>query len=105
MSSQKRRQKDAIVWCPCHGVQNPVEAVRDTLAELVEFIREPSRDELSDIAYGVGRVLGAVVQRPYIRVPGDGLHVAKIEKRMREYGCIRSTRHLKDGRCPNLSTN
>jgi hypothetical protein len=39
--------------------------------------------------------------RAYTAVYGDGRHVEKIEARMREYGCIRSKRHLKDGACPS----
>jgi len=72
----------------------------DIISELGEIIAEPSRDELSDIAYGIGRLLGSVVRRSYVRVPGDRRHVAKIQERMVEYGCIRSRRHLVDGACP-----
>lgn len=88
-------------WCGCMRPVPVRQAVRDIVDEAVELLREPSRDELSDVAYGIGRLLGAVVGRTYVPVPGDGLHVRKIEERMAEYGCIRSRRHLLDGRCPS----
>ncbi|WP_216726058.1 hypothetical protein [Hymenobacter siberiensis] len=62
--------------------------------EVVEFIESPSRDELSDIAFGIGRLVGALLGRKYVSVPYDGLHVAKCNERMAEYGHFRSRRHL-----------
>lgn len=88
-------------WCGCMRPQGPREALRDIWGELCEFVEEPSWDEASDIAYGIGRLLGGLRGRVYTAVPGDGRHVAKIEARMREYGCIRSKRHLQDGTCPS----
>ena len=81
--------------------QSPREALRDIWGEVREFVEAPSWDEASDIAYGVGRLLGGLRGRVYISIPGDRRHVAKIEARMREYGCIRSKRHLQDGACPS----
>lgn len=88
-------------WCACMGRVAPARAVRDILDEAVEMLKEPSKDELSDIAYGIGRLIGSLTGRPYVPFPGDALHVRKIEERMREYGCIRSRRHLIGGACPS----
>lgn len=90
----------AMQWCGCMRPQTPREALRDIWGEVREFVAEPSWDEASDIAYGVGRLLGGLRGRVYVAVPGDGWHVTKIQARMREYGCIRSKRHLRDGACP-----
>ena len=70
------------------------EAVSTLLDEVVEFCEEPSRDEASDIAFGVGRLLGAVIGRKYVPVWGDGLHVAKCNARVAEYGHFRSRKHI-----------
>lgn len=45
---------------------------------------------------------GSLVGKPYVRIfPGGKLHIQKIEKRMDDYGCIRSKRHLISGICPS----
>jgi len=88
-------------YCDCHKAIALKQAVRDIRDEWTELKEEPSMDELSDVLYGVGRLLGSLIRVPYIRIPGDGLHVKKINDRMQEYGCIRSKRHLIDGSCPS----
>ena len=88
-------------YCKCHNTLSLHEALKTTWDEVVEFVAEPSKDEASDIVYGLGRVLGALINRPYVRLPGDGIHVRKIQKRMDDYGCIRSKRHLLNGKCPS----
>ena len=93
-----------IQWCSCHQTLRAPAAIRDILAEAREFLQEPSRDEMSDIMYGIGRLLGSLVNRPYVHVPGDRLHIEKIEKRVQEYGCVRSKRHLVDGKCPGIGS-
>ena len=87
--------------CGCQTVATLREAVMELADELVEFIKDPSQDELSDCAYAVGRIIGACVGKVYVRVPGDGRHVKKIQRRLDEYGCIRSRKHLVNGRCPS----
>lgn len=80
-------------------VKQALEALKD---ETVEFFREPSKDEASDIAYCINRLGGALIKRPYLNiVGGTKTHIDKIEQRMKEYGCIRSSRHLINGKCPS----
>jgi hypothetical protein len=75
---------------------------RGELYELFEVKNlEEFKDELSDIAYGIGRLVAGIFGRNYVRVPGDTLHYEKIAARMAEYGCIRSKRFLVEGRCPS----
>ena len=62
--------------------------------EAVEFCQEPSKDEASDLAFGVGRLLGAIFGKKYVSFWGDGRHLAKCQERMNAYGYFRSTRHL-----------
>ena len=88
-------------YCDCHKAIAPRKAIRDIRDEWTELKEEPSMDELSDVLYGVGRLLGSLIRMPYVRIPGDGLHVKKINDRMQEYGCIRSKRHLINGICPS----
>ena len=59
------------------------------------------KDELSDISYGFGRLIAGIFGKSYIHIPGDKLHLTKMKDRMDEYGCVRSTRFLINGRCPN----
>ncbi|GAC1598831.1 MAG: hypothetical protein NVS3B25_25120 [Hymenobacter sp.] len=79
---------------PAFGVLTLGEAWSTLADELTEFFESPSRDELSDIAFGLGRLAGALLKRKYIRMPYDGLHVTKCNQRMVEYGHFRSRRHL-----------
>ena len=83
-------------WCSCMGVLKPKEALEGILDELKEFIEEPSRDEASDILWGVGRLIGGVLNRPYVKVPGDRLHYEKVVQRMDAHGCVRSKNHPTD---------
>ena len=70
------------------------QALHDIADEVVEFVQSPSRDEASDIAFGLGRLLGALCKRKYVGVWGDSLHIAKCNERFVEYGHFRSRRHL-----------
>lgn len=92
-------------YCACLDVRTVPDALRDLADELAELpgVRHPTgaADELSDISWAVGRLLGSVLGRPYLRVPGDRRHTRKIASRMRTHGCVRSRRHLTAGRCPS----
>lgn len=81
-------------YCSCFKRRTVSDAIRDIADEVAEFVAQPSRDELSDICFGIGRLLGSLVGREYVRFMGDGAHVAKINKRMSDYGCIRSRNHF-----------
>ena len=103
-------------WCNCLEPRGVRDAIADLFSlelvggsrrgELYELFEvkslEEFKDEVSDIAYGIGRLIAGVFGREYVRIPGDGRHVAKIQARMTEYGCIRSKRFLtNEGRCPS----
>lgn len=62
---------------------------------------EEFKDELSDISWGIGRIIGGFVKKAYVRIPGDGIHYRKVVDRIEQYGCMRSKRFLVDGHCPN----
>ena len=89
-------------YCKCHAVLTLKEALVGLKDEIVEFVDEPSKDEASDIVYCLNRLAGTLTRRPILNVfPGGGIHIEKINERMNAYGCIRSKRHLIDGRCPS----
>jgi hypothetical protein len=75
--------------------------VIDETKELFTAPRGERADELSDVMYGVGRLVGSVLGREYVRMPFDAAHRKKISERMEAYGCIRSRRWLVAGRCPS----
>lgn len=79
--------------------------LRDIWDEVVE-VKDADEflDEWSDVMWGVGRLIGYFKKVDYVRVWGDEKHVEKIKKRMDEYGCVRSRRHLVDGKCCSLCT-
>ena len=74
----------------------------DELVELSEAKDwEEFKDEWSDVVFGVGRLLGYFWGVKYVSLWGDERHVKKIEARMLEHGCVRSKRHLLNGKCIN----
>ena len=91
-----------MTYCLCHSTLTLSQAKEGLFDEIKEFIAEPSLDEASDIIYCLNRMAGSLVGKPYVRIfPGGKLHIQKIEKRMLDYGCIRSKRHLISGICPS----
>ncbi len=77
-----------------------VKEIWDEVCEVCEArSMEELKDEVSDVMFGVGRLLGYVCGKVYVSVWFDGRHVKKIERRMEEYGCVRSKRHLVEGKC------
>uniref|UniRef100_A0A6C0JJW2 Uncharacterized protein n=1 Tax=viral metagenome TaxID=1070528 RepID=A0A6C0JJW2_9ZZZZ len=94
--------------CACYtnegvGLGTRCQDIWDELVELfeVETVDE-FLDEWSDVVYGIGRLIGWFWGVEYVGVYGDARHIKKIEGRMREHGCIRSRRHLIDGKCCSL---
>ena len=55
------------------------------------------KDEASDVSFGVGRLIAGLFGKVYVRVPGDRLHVLKIDVRMIRQGCVRSERKVAAG--------
>lgn len=72
------------------------------LDEVREFLHEPTWDEFSDISFGLGRLIAGFFGKVYITIPFDRRHKEKIGARMKEYGCVRSRRHLINGQCPSI---
>ena len=107
--------KKKVEWCGCMDVRSWREGLADIFSrelvdgkprgELWELFEVKSfaefKDELSDIAWGFGRILGGFRGKAYVRVPGDGIHYEKVVNRIEDYGCMRSKRFLIDGHCPN----
>lgn len=109
------KTKKNVRWCGCMQVRSPKEGFADIFSrtlvdgkprgELWELFSiksfEEFKDELSDIFWGVGRIIGGFLGKAYVRVPGDRIHYRKVVGRIEEYGCMRSKRFLVNGRCPN----
>jgi NTP pyrophosphatase (non-canonical NTP hydrolase) len=81
--------------------------VKEIWDEVVEVFGSRSveelKDEVSDVMFGFGRLAGYMCGRVYVKMWYDERHVRKIEKRMEEYGCVRSRRHLVNGMCSCLA--
>jgi hypothetical protein len=106
---------EQVKWCGCMDVRSFKQALADLFStelvdgkkrgELFELFEvksfEEFRDELSDISWGVGRLIAGLFGKVYVRIPGDGIHYKKVVNRVEEYGCMRSKRFLVNGRCPS----
>jgi len=111
--------KEEVKWCGCMQVRSWKDGLADIFSrELVDNKRRGElyelfevkdfnelKDELSDIAWGIGRIIGGLKKKAYVRVPGDGIHYYKALSRINEYGCMRSKRFLVEGKCPNEKNN
>jgi len=94
----------------CDCVQNRpgdwklrIQEIWDEVVELTEVKSwDEFVDEWSDVVFGFGRLLGYFWGVKYVSLYGDQRHVQKVEARMREYGCVRSRRHLVKGMCCSL---
>lgn len=89
-------------FCACASRIAPSTAFGHLADELRELFSEPSLDELSDVCFAWGRLVGSLLGRAYVRTPFDGRHRRKMHERMTAHGCVRSGRHLRDGACPSL---
>jgi len=81
------------MYCTCHGILPVKVAVSHLVDEMLELARTPNRSELSDVAYSINRLAGALLKREVVGILPATNHVAKINLRMSTYGCIRSRSH------------
>ena len=102
-------------WCKCMEPRRFRDAIADLFSgELIDGKRrgevyelfevksfDEFCDELSDISWGIGRLVAGLFNKVYFRVPGDRRHYDKVTNRVLEYGCTRSKRFLVDGHCPS----
>jgi len=96
-----------VKFCGCvrNGKGELGQRLRDLWDEVIELAEAKSVDEFwdewSDIVFGLGRLVGYFKGVGYVRVWGDERCVYKKMRRMSEYGCTRSRRHLFCGICPS----
>lgn len=89
-------------WCRCLSEKRSLsDSIKDIYNEIVDFVYFPSLESGSDIMFSLGRLLGLLSGKNYISLPGDKKTLEKFAYRMFSYGCIRSRRHLINGKCPN----
>ena len=89
-------------YCNCYQPLPVKTALRYLKEETIEFIQKPSMDELGDVVRVVNRLAGALFKRTEIQIlPYPKVHLDKVNSRMKANGCIRSTSHLVDGKCPS----
>jgi len=97
-----------VEFCDCvsNGSGEWRNRIVDIWDELVELIEVKSWDEFldewSDVVFGFGRLLGWAWGVKYVHLYGAERHIEKIKRRMAEYGCVRSRRHLVCGKCRSI---
>lgn len=89
-------------YCQCLTPLSLRQGYKDLAEEMGEFMEKPSLDEFSDCTFALGRIAAGLFGKVYFPMPFDGRHKRKILARMVEYGCVRSKRHLRDGKCPSV---
>ena len=95
-------------FCGCWDVRRPKDAWLDMFSlefkkngersgeffELVGAVKKMDLDEIldeiSDMAWGVGRLIAGIFGKKYIRIWGDNRHYVKVAERYENNGCIRS---------------
>ena len=110
---KKKMKKEKVMersyeFCGCWGVRKFKDAWLDMFSlkkkkngersgEIFELFGEIKKlniegilDELSDLSWGIGRLIGGLFGKEYVKIWGDRKHYEKKVERMNEYGCIRS---------------
>lgn len=85
--------RDEFEKCGCLDGKHGIEPLRDEWNELL--------DELSDVMFALGRVLGDRLGIFCLPLPFQGRHIEKMRARHAKQGCVRSSKHLVDGHCPS----
>lgn len=88
--------------CNCWKPLSIRRAVGALVEETCEFVLKPSLDEFDDMKVCLNRLVGSLINQATFDLVATPRYDAKVGSRMKQYGCIRSTRHLVDGRCPSL---
>jgi hypothetical protein len=88
-----RRPKDA--WLDMFGMKRKKNGERsgevfELLNAIKKWDKEEIVDEISDMAWGVGRLLSGLFGKEYFNIWLDERHYQKKLGRMRDYQCIRS---------------
>jgi hypothetical protein len=76
-----RELKDA--WLDMFGLEMKKNGERS--GEVFELI-----NAISDMCWGIGRLIGGLFGKKYVRIWGDKRHYLKVKERFEECGCIRS---------------
>jgi len=82
-------------WLDMFGLEMKKNGERSgEVFELINAIKkwdkEEVLDEISDMCWGVGRLIGGLFGKEYVRIWGDRRHYLKVKERFDECGCIRS---------------
>lgn len=88
------------IRCNCWTPLPVGKAFKAVIDELSEFLN-PTLDEWDDVEVCVNRLIGSFFKKACVPLLNTPLYDSKAAMRMSDHGCIRSTRHLIDGRCPS----
>lgn len=92
-------------YCQCYQPLPLKTALRYVREEVTEFVQEPSMDELGDVIRVINRLAGSICNRAEVTIiPNLKRNMEKVNDRMSRYGCVRSPRHLVNGKCPSIQT-
>lgn len=94
-----------ITRCNCWVPLSTKQATAALLDEILEFVSKPSLDEFDDVKVCLNRLFGSFINEATFELMTTPLYDAKVTSRMEQYGCIRSARHLVDGRCPSSKSD
>jgi len=88
-------------WCGCLQPLTFSKAIKNLIGDIGKLLISPGFEGASDVVFATGQLLGSVVGEKYISLPGDSLTISKFRNRMLSHQCIRNSRHLIKGKCPN----
>lgn len=78
-------------WATCGCVSNPDKlsmAIKNLYRSVVKFIKFPMCEEGSEVCFRFGRLLGSIIDKPYVFVPGDTIALDRMEENMLKCGCV-----------------
>ena len=75
--------------CKCLKEKLPIKtSLNLLLKDIYKTSISLSFNDLSDVIFSFGRVIGSLINKPYYRLLGDRLAVEKFQDRMLFYGCV-----------------
>ena len=82
-------------WLDMFGMERKLNGERSgEVFELINAIKKMDKEEIlsemSDMCWGVGRLIGGLFGKKYVRVIGDKRAYVKFKERFEKDGCIRS---------------
>ncbi len=78
------------MWGMCKCLKKPsqfIPAVKDVFNHGAKFLFNQTVDEGSEMMFAIGRLIGCIIKKPYVRIYGDSTALGKRRDNIMISGC------------------